>query len=207
MEIVTFPLGQMQANCYLFSTDEECLIIDPADEASFILEEIQRRHLKLIGMIATHGHFDHIMAAGEIQMTWKVPLFIDDHDRFLINRLEETAKHFLGYKPTMLKPSLLSSISELQKKYPSWKLNYISVPGHTPGSICIYTKEMKVAFTGDTVFKRGIGRYDFSYSNKSDLKRSLTQILALPKNTKLLPGHGEPTTVQAESDILSIYSL
>ena len=74
----------MQANCYFLIDGEECLIIDPADEASFILEELQRRKLKLVGMLATHGHFDHIMAAGEIQKSLDVALYIDNKDMFLI---------------------------------------------------------------------------------------------------------------------------
>src|SRR3989338_9395470 len=104
MKVLNFALGQMQANCYFLIDGEECLIIDPADEASFILEELQRRKLKLVGMLATHGHFDHIMAAGEIQLSVKVPLYVVKKDLFLVKRLNETAKYFLGYDPHVVLP-------------------------------------------------------------------------------------------------------
>src|SRR3990172_9252196 len=112
MKVLNFALGQMQANCYFLIEGEECLIIDPADEASFILEELQRRKLKLAGMLATHGHFDHMMAAGEIQKSINVPLYISKEDLFLIDRLEETAEHFLGYKPIIIKPTSIKRLIE-----------------------------------------------------------------------------------------------
>ena len=64
MTIKKYSLGELQANCYFLIEDQDCLIIDPADDASFILEEIQRQQLNLVGMLATHGHFDHIGAVG-----------------------------------------------------------------------------------------------------------------------------------------------
>ena len=94
MTIKKYSLGELQANCYFLIEGKDCLIIDPADDASFILEEIQRQQLNLVGMLATHGHFDHIGAVGEIQLSFNVPLYIFKEDRFLIDRLNETAKHF-----------------------------------------------------------------------------------------------------------------
>ena len=102
MKILKFPLGQLQANCYFLIEQDECLVIDPADDASFILEELLRRRLKLIGMLATHGHFDHVMAVGEIQKSFNVPLYISGKDQFLIDRVEETAEYFLGFRQTIV---------------------------------------------------------------------------------------------------------
>lgn len=197
----------MQANCYFLIDGEECLIIDPADEASFILEELQRRKLKLVGMLATHGHFDHIMAAGEIQKSLDVALYIDNKDMFLIDRLEETAEYFLGYKPIVIKPVLINRLINTKNKLGFFELSVYHSPGHTPGSSCFFFKNEKVIFTGDTLFKRGIGRYDFSYSSKKDLKKSLKKLLKLPNDTVVYPGHGESTTIKEEKDILKIYPL
>ncbi|MFA6533362.1 MAG: MBL fold metallo-hydrolase, partial [Patescibacteria group bacterium] len=81
MRIVKYSLGQLQANCYFLIEDGNCLIIDPADDASFILEEMLRQQLNLVGMLATHGHFDHLGAVGEIQLSFNVPLYIFKEDK------------------------------------------------------------------------------------------------------------------------------
>ncbi|PJA55687.1 hypothetical protein CO165_02225, partial [Candidatus Roizmanbacteria bacterium CG_4_9_14_3_um_filter_33_18] len=92
MTIKKYSLGDLQANCYFLIDDQDCLIIDPADDAPFILEELQRQQLNLVGMLATHGHFDHVMAVSEIQQSISLPLIIHEKDKFLIDRLEQTAE-------------------------------------------------------------------------------------------------------------------
>ena len=198
MEILRYSLGSLQANCYLLIEENECLIIDPADEASFILTELQRRRLRLAGMLATHGHFDHIMAAGEIQLSFKIPLQIFKEDLFLVERPNETAKYFLGFDPNSLKPKDLKFIKEGELKTGDFKMKTIHTPGHTPGSACFYFPKSKTLFTGDTLFKDGIGSYDHSYSNKKELFSSVSKILKMPGETTVYPGHGERTTISQE---------
>ena len=144
MKIIRFSLGQLQANCYFLIEGSECLIIDPADDASFIIEELQRRKLKLAGMFATHGHFDHIMAAGEIQLSLNVPFYISRKDLFLVKRLNETAKYFLGFDPHSLPPSNIKNLQEGKFEVGSLKLEIIRSPGHTPGSVCYYFSKEKI---------------------------------------------------------------
>lgn len=204
MQVLRYSLGELQACCYFLIQNSSCIIVDPADEAAFILEELQRRKLRLVGMIATHGHFDHIGAVGEIQASlvesrYTCSLYINKDDQFLIERLNETAKHFLGHDPRFLKPREAKNIAERTYTIKNFTFQVISTPGHTPGSCCFYFKEEKIIFTGDTLFKSGIGRYDFSYSDKKELKKSLRRILTLPSDTTVYPGHGEATTVQEEA--------
>ncbi|MCS6956804.1 MAG: MBL fold metallo-hydrolase [Patescibacteria group bacterium] len=204
MKILRYSLGQLQANCYFLIKENNCLIIDPADEANFILEELQRKKLKLLAMLATHGHFDHLMAVGEIQKSFNVPLYISFKDKFLIDRLEKTAEYFLGYQPMILPIKMIRNLDiKNSLKIKNYKLKIINTPGHTPGSVCFYFSEEKIIFTGDTLFKGAIGRYDFSYSNKNDLRESLDQILSLPKETIIYSGHGEETIIFKEKNILN----
>jgi glyoxylase-like metal-dependent hydrolase (beta-lactamase superfamily II) len=72
----------------------------------------------------------------------------------------------------------------------------IFTPGHTPGSVCFYFEKEKLIFTGDTLFKDGVGRTDFSYSSRKDLENSLKKIFSLPKKTAVYPGHGGETTIK-----------
>lgn len=204
MKIHTFSLGQLQANCQIVEQGNDCIIIDPADDASFILEELQRRKLRLLALCATHGHFDHIMAAGEIQMSLGVPLYIFRQDLFLIKRLPETAEHFLGYKPAIIPPKNIKYLQEGMFHVSRFTLHVLHSPGHTPGSSCFYFKKDQTIFTGDTIFKDAVGRFDHAYSSRSELKKSLQNILSLPPKTTIYPGHGEKTAVEAERKTLQL---
>ncbi|MEK7495620.1 MAG: MBL fold metallo-hydrolase [Patescibacteria group bacterium] len=199
MTIKKYSLGELQANCYFLIEDQNCLIIDPADDTSFILEEIQRQQLNLVGMLATHGHFDHVGAVGEIQLSINVPLYIFKEDQFLIDRLNETAEYFLGFDPHFIKPKNVKYLKVKKLQVTSFKLQILSSPGHTPGSCCFYFPEENSLFTGDTLFKEGIGRTDLSYSSKDDLKKSLKKIFELPKETIVYSGHGEDTILEDET--------
>lgn len=198
MKIQVFPLGELQANCYFLTQDKDLVIIDPADSADFILEEIQRHNFNLLAMIATHGHFDHIMAAGEIQLSFNIPLFINDEDVFLVKRVKQTAKHFLGYVSPIIEPSTIKSIAEFDVS--DFVLDIIPAPGHTPGSISLYSKEEQVVFTGDTLFKQAVGDYSHSYSDKAKLRDSIKKLFELPAQTIIYSGHGEETTIGEEKD-------
>ncbi len=204
LNIERYRLGQMQVNCYFLIKDDSCLILDPGDEASFILEEVVRRKLKPVGLLATHGHFDHVMAAGEIQMISQLPLNIHQNDLFLLKRVNQTAKYFLGYDPVSIFPKEINYIKEGNIKIGDYHIQIIETPGHTPGSICYYFEKERIIFTGDTLLKEGIGRYDFSYSDFEDLQRSLKKLFKLPKDTIVYPGHGEQTTIGQEEDLIRI---
>ena len=211
MKIHPYSLGQMQANCYLLENDSECLIVDPADDASFIFEKIQEKNLEIIAVIATHGHFDHIMAAGEMQISYKklfgqdLPLIIHPKDQFLLKRIVETARHFLNYEPAVIPIMQTKHLNPGEFIISNFKFQIIHTPGHTPGSCCLYFRQDNVLFTGDTLFKAGIGRYDFSYSDKDELKKSLDKIFKLPEDTIIYPGHGEESTIGEERENVKIY--
>ncbi len=202
MNIKRYPLGQLQANCYLLTQDKDCILIDPADDASFLLEEISRQNLNLVAMLATHGHFDHVMAVGEIQLSLKVPFYIHEKDLFLIKRLKETAKHFLGYEPVVIPPKNIKYVNSGMLHVQRYTFNVIETPGHTPGGCCFYFPEEQAIFTGDTIFKEARGRTDLSYSSKKDLSDSINQLIeSLPRETIIYPGHGSETTVGQEAPL------
>ena len=180
MIIKKYSLGQLQANCYFLIEENDLILIDPGDDASFILEEIQRQRLNLNAILATHGHFDHIGVVGEIQQSFDVPFYISKKDLFLVERLNETAKYFLGYNPYFLSPKNIKNLKIVNSlKIKNFKFKIIFSPGHTPGSVCFYLEKEKIIFTGDTLFKDGVGRTDFSYSSFEDLKDSLKKIFYL----------------------------
>jgi len=204
MKIQTYQVGQMQCNCYFLIDDHDCVIIDPGDSAETLLEEVSRQNLNVHALIATHGHFDHIMAAGEMQLALNVPFYIHADDEFLLSRLESTAAHFLGYEPYVIKPQVVKHISSSKLHLPPFNFEIILTPGHTPGSVCLYQNSAGMAFVGDLLFHGGgVGRFDFSYSNKQDLFSSINHLVKkLPGETIIHSGHGESSILEEEESLL-----
>lgn len=200
MNVTIFPLGELQANCYLLEKDNHCLIVDPADSADFLTETIVSKGYVLDGMIATHGHFDHIMAAGELQINFSVPLYIHNDDNFLIDQLESTAQHFLSASPALLPISDKRSVHSGTLMIGNFDLTIMETPGHTPGSICIYIPEEEILFTGDTLFYHAVGAWNHTYSSKEKVQQSVKKILAMNDGIRILPGHGQETSVYEEKE-------
>jgi glyoxylase-like metal-dependent hydrolase (beta-lactamase superfamily II) len=202
LQIQTLIVGQLQTNCYLLSDSEsqECVVIDPGDDGSYIAETILAKKLSPICILATHGHFDHILSAFEMQHIFTIPFYIHEKDLFLVSRMKETAEHFLN----MAIPDLPPQVSEfLHRKTKisigTYEITTLETPGHTPGGVSFYCEKEGICFTGDTVFAGGaIGDWRHAYSDKTQLLASVSRILALPEDTTLYPGHGESTSVESE---------
>lgn len=202
IHIEKLTTGQMRENCYVLvdPASSEALVIDPGDEASYIAEHIESLKAKPIAILATHGHFDHVMGANELQLIYNVPFRMNQKDQFLLDRMSETAEHFLGREILEEPPVLTKSLADHEKIFfGKGELEVYFTPGHTPGSACFYLPSQKILFAGDTIFESGaVGRTDFSYSSREDLATSLATILAFKGDTILSPGHGEDTTVSSE---------
>ena len=190
MKISRLPVGQMESNCYIVWDEKThgALIIDPGDEAEFITQKIIENELAPVAIAATHGHFDHVMAALTLQLAFGIPFYINKEDEFLVQRMRYSAKYFLKTDPGP-QPETVPLGKEF--KVTNLEFKIIPVSGHTPGSVCFYNKKEKALFSGDLIFADGyIGRTDFSYSDKNDLKNSIVKVMELPKDTVVYPGHG-----------------
>lgn len=201
VEIITLVVGQMQENCYLVydSDSPETIIIDPGDDADYIERIIADNKLLPQIIIATHGHFDHLMAVTELKLAYNIPFKIHKNDEFLVKNMRESAKHFLGIvtDPPPIIDEFLNPKSHI--KIGNHQLEIIEAPGHTPGSCCFYLKKENILFTGDLLFADGgVGRTDFSYSNSELLTDSLKKIFKLPPKTQIYPGHGRNSTLKSE---------
>lgn len=199
MNTTRLVVGQMATNCYLLTDKNsgKTLIIDPGDDAEYIMDHIAQLHADPFAVIATHGHFDHVMAATALQLAYNIPFLLHPADTFLIDRMQESAQHFLGLKHVDPPPTITPLAMDEPFSLGNYALELLATPGHTPGSICIYDATGKQAFVGDTVFAGGaVGRTDFSYSSTDKLKESIARIFALPSDTTLYTGHGEPTLVR-----------
>lgn len=184
--IQTLVVGSMATNCYIIDD----IIIDPGDDAEYIISHVKKPSL----VIATHGHFDHILAAFALTETYKIPFAMHKADEFLLVNMEKSAKHFLKL-PTIDPPPKITTY--LTDGDSVGNLRVLHTPGHTPGSVCFIGKDF--VLSGDTLFAGGaVGRTDFSYSSKTNLADSIKRILSLAPSLKLLPGHGPSSSVKAE---------
>jgi len=194
-------LGEMATNTYLCWNErtKECLIIDPGDEGEEISQEIENLGLKPVIIAVTHGHFDHTLAVLDLKLIYKIPFACSSKDSFLLKRQDKTAEFFLKRKVGMPEVKIDINLDKIKKiKLGEEEIKIIKTPGHSPGGLCFYVAGQNLLFSGDTLFKNAKGRTDFSYGSKKELEKSLKKLAKLPQKTKVLPGHGEETTVGAE---------
>ncbi len=191
--VITLPVGQLKTNCYLLVNKQtrETLIIDPGDDAEFIIGILKDNNCDVKKIIATHGHFDHVLAITDLQLVLGLNFIVTKEDEFLIKTTQNSSQHFLGIK-TGPSPIINKYLSDKEIKFGKTVIKIIPTPGHTPGSVCLYLEEEKIIFVGDLIFAHGVvGRTDLSYSDKNKLIDSVLKIRNLPEETTVYPGHGE----------------
>jgi hydroxyacylglutathione hydrolase len=208
-------VGIFRTNCYLFALNKkECIIIDPGGDAEKIISQIELLNMVPTGIAFTHGHFDHTMASGAIIDYFKnkglqIKCAIHREDReYLGKTADRMNKKHLKY----LGPEALALYKEYAAKLPeadfelkkgkqafNTKLTVIETPGHSKGSISLYSEQDAVLFTGDTLFFDGIGRSDLPGGDAKLLIASIKEkLLVLPPETSVFPGHGPLTTIERE---------
>ena len=196
MRIERLEVGSLRTNCYLVESDGEVGVIDPGDDGEYIIRKVGERG-KCIWVAATHGHFDHILAATEVSLGFNVPFYLNSKDEFLLTRAGKTAGFFTGNQEGIVLPSYSPLSEEMSLKLGSEQLVVMETPGHTPGSVSFYSRKEGMVYCGDTVFGDGsLGRTDFSYGSSKDLRRSVEMLLELPEKTMVFPGHGEEVQIE-----------
>lgn len=186
-------VGELATNCYLIWDDDtkDCFIIDPGDDGQGLSDIIEMKKFKPIGILATHGHFDHVLAALDLKLIYGIPFYCSSKDQFLLNRQRESARYFLKRKVDVLNiKSIDVDLDQIEEiRLGSSVIKIIKTPGHTPGSITFWCPEERFLFTGDTLFRDGIGRTDFSYGRPLDLADSIQRLKELGQNVIILAGH------------------
>ena len=192
-------VGQLEANCYILADEEtkRAIIIDPGGEARKILEVIKQNKLKVIYIINTHAHIDHIGANDIIRENTGASLLIHSADAYLLKDMEMNLSTIMNEERGPLLPPTRVLEDGDEIKVDQICLQVLHTPGHTPGSICLYVKDR--VFAGDTIFAGGVGRVDLPGGNFTDLQNSIREkLLTLPKEVIVHPGHGPDTTIGKE---------
>lgn len=198
MLIEALVVGPLQVNCFIIACEVTrlALVVDPGDDAERILAALAARQLKVVSIVNTHGHFDHVGSNRRLVEATGAELLLHEADLPILRRARD---HAAGYglvsagspEPTrFLQDGELLTVGEL-------KIQVITTPGHSPGGIALYVDGH--LFAGDTLFADSVGRTDLPGSNHADLVKSIrTKLFALPDATVVHPGHGPDTTIGHE---------
>ncbi|WP_458115731.1 MBL fold metallo-hydrolase [Arthrobacter sp. D2-10] len=172
-------------NVWIIGNDDECIIIDSPHDAAAIIDQVRGR--KVLGILLTHAHNDHIGAARQVAETVNAPVYLHPDDVVLWEQV------YLDVQPDkQLKDGDVFQIAGAE-------LRALHTPGHSPGSSCFLLAEQNVVFTGDTLFNGGPGATGRSYSDYPTILASIQdKLLPLPDETVVHTGHGEDTTIGAE---------
>lgn len=201
MKVITLPVGPLQVNCYVLGCEQtgKAIVIDPGDNASAILDALQRHNLRLDRILATHAHFDHLLGCRDLQTATGAPLYVHPADRPLVAVMRRTCMAWLGYDPGEpppihgdLTPGEIVEVGAI-------RLEVRHTPGHSPGGVTLVDHAGQRAFTGDALFQGSIGRTDLPGGDLDTLLTGIhAQILSLPDDYTVLSGHGPASTVGAE---------
>lgn len=203
LKVKPYCLGMWQTNSYvIFSEDsEKCWIIDAGFDPERMVADIKTKKLMPEYLIYTHAHLDHIAGTAVIKAAFPE----------IKTAIAETEASYLGDPSLNLSAQsgmtvtaddadlLLTDGQELEFEGLSFRI--LTTPGHSPGGICLYQEDSRLLFSGDTLFQRSVGRYDFPSSNGEDLFASIQKkLMLLPPETKVFPGHGGSTTIGEEKE-------
>jgi hydroxyacylglutathione hydrolase len=191
-------VGSLSANCYIVGSEAagEGLVIDPGGNAEYICKEVAGSGLDIKTIVLTHGHSDHIAALYDVQDRTgaEVAIHIEDAD-FLEGRGSVSSQFGISYRTPHPPDRLLREGDTIDISGLSFTVMH--TPGHTPGGICLLGDNM--VFTGDTLFRRGIGTTLMPGSSRRQLIDSIQRrLMVLPDSTIVYPGHGRETTIGAE---------
>ena len=207
MKIEQFTFGPFGTNTYVL-TDEDgkVLLIDPAcfyeQERQLLYQTISRLHHpdQPLTIVATHGHLDHLWGAKWATETWHTPVLIHKADIPMAQAMQQQYDLFgVRMKAERFEiEEFRGQDSEFRSQDSDFRFQIIHTPGHTQGSVCLYFPEERKLFSGDTLFRCGYGRTDLPGGNYGQLISSLEQLMTLPPETEVFPGHGESTTIGYE---------
>jgi len=208
-------VGALKTNCYIFSSaKKECVIIDPGGDPDGIAARVDVLNMVPVGIVLTHGHLDHVAAVGLLKASYAArgyPLAVAIHP---------ADRKFLGAKAADAHRTSLESLDLIDaaifgEDFPplpradtalkdgagvlGMDLEVLETPGHTPGSVCLWSSREGVLFSGDTLFFDGVGRTDLAGGDEKKLRASLQhRLMVLPSETRVFPGHGPFTTIERE---------
>ena len=186
-------------NCYVVYNEntKECFVVDPAAPSAPLVEFIQTEGLQLQGILLTHGHFDHMLAADDLRDEYGIPVIACAAEQQVLTDAMKNLSGSWASAHVLLADQWVCDGKKLDLA--GFSIEVFHTPGHTAGSCCYYLPEEEVLFSGDTLFAQSVGRTDFPTGSGADMQASVKRLLKeLPETTRVCPGHNEETTIGYE---------
>jgi len=192
-------VGPLACNCYIVGDDatKEAIVIDPGGDAEDLVTTIVEHGLRITAIIATHAHFDHVIAAERVRDATGAPFYLHDHDKPVLSWLQESGRLFLGID--LPPPPDVDSAADEGTRVVAGavELEVMHTPGHSPGSISLLGDG--ALFSGDTLFAGSVGRTDLPGGDTLAMVRAIRKkLFALDDDLRVYPGHGPATTLGEE---------
>lgn len=200
LEVRTFTAPGFGENSYLVRLpgDSRVVAIDPGAAVDAMVESVRAGGLELEAVLLTHAHIDHIEGVAELVRQTGAPIYLHPDDRVLYERAAEQAVYFgMDFEAPPPPDHAFTDGQTLELAGIRFEVRH--APGHAPGHVILYVAAAGAAFVGDVVFQGSIGRSDLPGGDFQELMRSIReQVLTLPGETVVYPGHGPETTVAHE---------
>lgn len=192
-------VGPLQCNCYIVGdrAAKQAIVIDPGDDADVLAASLAEQELTVTAIVATHAHFDHVVAAGRLRELTGAPFYLHKADGPILDWLQESGRIFLGVDlgppPDVDRDASEGDVMTAG----SARLEVIHTPGHSPGSISLIADT--VLFSGDTLFAGSIGRTDLPGGDTTALITAVkNKLFMFEDDLPVHPGHGPATTLGEE---------
>lgn len=194
------PVGPLQCNCSVFGDEQtrEAIVIDPGDQIDDVLAILKKHNLKVKTIVITHAHIDHIGGAAKLKAATGAPVMMNARDQELYDHLDVQASWVGVENPT--RTSIDTEAREgVTLNLGDAAFQILETPGHTQGSVSVWIPSENKLVAGDTLFRDSIGRTDLPGGDGRQILRSIkNQLLPLPEDAVVVPGHGPSTTIGRE---------
>lgn len=199
IQIQSVVCGGIGENAWIVGLEgrDDCVVVDPGDEYPKLKRTLGDRRVAAI--LLTHGHFDHIMAVGDMVADTHAPVYIAREDMEMLDNPVLNGR--AGLMGVMRMEGPVFEALPFGDKLSAAGLDFdiLPTPGHSKGSVCLYLPEHGVLFSGDTLFMAGFGRTDLHGGSSLHMRDSLRRLFRLPPETRVCPGHGMTTTIGDET--------
>jgi glyoxylase-like metal-dependent hydrolase (beta-lactamase superfamily II) len=197
----TFSVGLLGCNCSILAAEgsRRAIVVDPGGEAERIVSLLHRQGLELSDIVITHGHVDHVLAAGELKRMTGAAISLHPDDRFLWDDLAMQGR-WMGLELRNDLPAPDRDLADGDRiECEKLALEVLHTPGHTPGSLSFRVAGESLVLAGDTLFARSIGRTDLPGGSWERIEDSIrSRLYTLPGETVVVCGHGPETTIGEE---------
>jgi len=197
-----FPVGPLACNCSILADEStrRATVVDPGDDIQKILALLEKHRLTVEQIVITHAHIDHIGGAAQLKRLTGAPIVMNHRDLPLL-KLMDIQAGWLGVAPPEVTDPDIDASDLLTLRIAELPAVVLHTPGHTEGSICVHLPAPGLLLAGDTLFAGSIGRTDLPGGDLKKILRSLKErLLLLADETRVVPGHGRPTTIGQERE-------